>query len=131
MELAELRALRTPVPVRPAGMPAVSGEEKPEPTPERAKSVESSSDAPTTPEASAPAPSKRPVTIEEELPPEPPKPAPTRAATPTPVPSARAPLAESPIKPLPATPSSQRLPWMLVGALGLAVAGLVAYIVST
>jgi len=130
MELAELRALRTPVPVRPSGMPEVSGAETldaPPPLPpvDEAKPVE----------AEKP---KRPVTVEEDFPPpaEPEKPipaplprAPARAATPTPVP--RAPLADVPIRPLPSSTSSQRLPWMLVGILGVAVAGLVAYIVGT
>jgi serine/threonine protein kinase len=129
MELAELRALRTPVPVRPSGMPEVSGAE---PVEAAAPPVEAAqpADPVSTP--------KRPVTVEEDFdppaPPEPPLPdplprTPARAATPTPVP--RAPLADVPIRPLPASTSSQRLPWMLVAILGVAVAALVAYIVGT
>ena len=126
MELAELRALRTPVPVRPSGMPEVSGAE---PVEAAAPPVEAAkpADPVSTP--------KRPVTVEEDF--DPPEPAlpdplprtPARAATPTPVP--RAPLADVPIRPLPASTSSQRLPWMLVAILGVAVAALVAYIVGT
>ncbi len=128
MELAELRALRTPVPVVPAGMAPVSGKQPEKP---RARSVDE--DAPTI-DTPAPAIPKRPVTVEEEIPPEAAEaePAPAAPTRPTPRPTAdRPPLAESPIRPLPAPDPSQRLPWMLVGILGVAVAGLVAYIVIT
>ncbi len=57
MELAELRALRTPVPVRPAGMAPVSGKE-----PKRAPPAEGSPRA-TTPAQGAP---KRAITSDEE-----------------------------------------------------------------
>ncbi len=135
MELAELRALRTPVPVRPSGMPEVSGAEtREEAKPPRAVSID---DAPEIDTREVPTP-KRPVTVEEEgegepnpepiAPPRTPTPVP-RAATPTPVP--RAPLADVPIRPLPAATPSLRLPWALVGILGVAVAALVAYIVGT
>ncbi len=130
MELAELRALRTPVPVRPSGMPDVRGAETPEEASPPAASVDPDH-APTldTHEMGKP---KRPVTVEEEG--EPPEPVPPRAPTPVPRPATpvpRAPLADVPIRPLPASTSPQRLPWMLVGILGVAVAGLVAYIVGT
>jgi len=58
MELAELRALRTPVPVRPAGMAPLTGKEPKTATPPEG-----------TPAPSAPAkaaPKRRPVTTDEE-----------------------------------------------------------------
>lgn len=130
MELAELRALRTPVPVRPSGMPEVSGAETPpESKPPRPVSINSDDDAPTIDTREAVKPN-RPVTVEEDGDPTPePTPAPVRAATPAPVP--RAPLADVPIRPLPQSTSPGRLPWMLVGILGVAVVALTAYIVGT
>ncbi len=120
MELAELRALRTPVPVVPAGMAPVSGREsKPDlQTAPRAVSVDE--DAPTL--DTPPPVKKRPVTIEEDIDEPPPEPPPA-AAAPKP--------ADVPVRVLPAANAPQRLPWVLVGMLAMAVAGLVAYIVGT
>ena len=170
MELAELRALRTPVPVRPAGMAPLTGKEPrtstpPEGTrspvpaapparravtrdeedaPPRARAVtgddDDSFDVPITP-----APGARLVTGDDredvELPTQPiaptpvpgrgsrpviePPPAPLRAP-PTPTPSS-APAVGSALLARTAQPS--RLPWMLVGTLGVAVLALLAYIV--
>jgi serine/threonine protein kinase len=127
MDLAELRALRTPVPVRavtsPGREPPVTEEDQRENP--HALSVDDEA-------ATIDAPAKPPVTVEEEGDaPEPPKPE-VKTEAPKPVEkAARQPLAESPIRPLPAANPSQRLPWMLVGILGVAVASLVAYIVGT
>lgn len=150
MELAELRALRTPVPMRPSGMAEVSGKE-----PKR---------APTPPpdEVKAEAPKKRAVTEEgEDVPmdsdeddtdkedvdpitrpitpargfaltkPEPEKPAPAPAQTPTP--AAPRQRAQTPVpvvgSSMLAHSAPSKLPWMLVAILVMAVLGLVAYIV--
>ncbi|MBA2540186.1 MAG: hypothetical protein H0V17_11165 [Deltaproteobacteria bacterium] len=150
LDLAELRSLRTPVPVRPAGMAPVSGRE-PEPvksapdpapanqtgsraTPPLPRPTSVDDEAPTI-DSPKPEPRKRPVTVEEDGPPEEQDldmDAATLAVTQPLPPRAQprpAPLAQVPIRPLPAN-TSQRLPW-LVALLGVAVAVLVAYIVLT
>jgi serine/threonine protein kinase len=137
IELAELRALRTPVPVRPAGMAPVSGRESQkeieltEREKERAKTPRPHSvdeEAPTidTPQKPRPpgmAEKARPITVEEEGEPPP-------APIPAPV-ASRAALPESPIRPLQPPGHPAQLPWVLVVILVVAVAGLVAYIVLT
>jgi len=123
MELAELRALRTPVPVRPAGMARVTGRgpvarPEPEPDPEPESRSHSESEPP-----------RRAVTVEEEG--EPP-PGPTRSAAPASKPGRAPGPAPAPLPPAPSAVSgSSSIPWVLVGMLGVAVAALVAYIVLT
>ena len=147
MELAELRALRTPVPVIPAGMAPAPEIEAPGPAPAPLPRATSVDDAPTfDPPPPPPPPPQPPVTVEADGPAPEPEPAPvsthpalptpapapvsTPVATPTPTQLARQPLTDVPIRPLPAS-SPGRLPWMLVGILGVAVTSLVAYIVLT
>ncbi len=161
MELAELRALRTPLPVRPAGMAPVSGKQ-PKPAPVAADeeisvtSPLSKIEEAELAEAEAAAPSKQRAVTDEgdgageplterndagvsksaaaaaaaasaaaraqrETPPSRPTPAPTPPRAQTAVPTVGAGL-------LVRTESS-RLPWILVGALLVAVLALVAYIV--
>jgi len=124
MELAELRALRTPVPIRPAGMAPVTGKETPRPS-----SMLEQLDTDDEHTAIDAAPPRRP--------------------TPPPLAPPAAPMAHriedpfvqqvlvnpllpgvhpSPVVVAPTPPS--RLPWVLVGMLGMAVLALVAYIVT-
>jgi serine/threonine protein kinase len=148
MELDELRALRTPVPMRPAGMAAISGAEprdlsKPDPA-----ASEDGIDVDTDDEVPAVEPPRRPVTVEEDGEGHVVSEAPAR---PTPVPARpRAPTDDAPYvaKPLarPAAPVEKieppvigarmlpanqpsNLPWVFVGLLVMAVTALVAYIV--
>jgi tRNA A-37 threonylcarbamoyl transferase component Bud32 len=107
IELAELRALRTPVPARPAGMADIS---------ERVWT------APRSPADEEPTIAQPIVDPEGEPEPDP-EPAPPRVQALPPPPYA-APMPQAPV-PSPAP----RLPWILVGALGVAVVSLVAYIV--
>ena len=104
MELDELRALRTPVPVRPAGMAPVSGREYllSHVGPEVAEESTSIDDAP------------------------------PRRPTPVPAPVAALPRPSYVPAPSPVivAPNPPRLPWILVGMLGVAVLALVAYIVT-
>jgi serine/threonine protein kinase len=131
IELAELRALRTPVPMRPAGMAPVSGrEDKAAAEPKRPtpRPVSVDEDSPT---IDAPKPeTRRPITVDEwesaatkaapQKPPERPTPRPERPA-----------LAVAPIRPLAPSGGASRLPWVLVAMLVVAVGVLVAYIVMT
>jgi len=172
MELAELRALRTPVPVRPAGMAPLTGKEPrtstpPEGTRASTPAVPPATRAVTTDEEDAP-PRARAVTSDDDDSFDVPiTPAPTRAVSnadpddvepptqpiaPTPLPGRGSrPVIEPPPAPLRAAPPStlppapavgsallarnaasvqpSRLPWMLVGTLGVAVLALLAYIV--
>jgi tRNA A-37 threonylcarbamoyl transferase component Bud32 len=144
MELAELRALRTPVPGRAASIPDVGIDADLEPTkintPERAVTGDDLDDAHTIDEPVAPPPALR-VRPSADLIDEPVAPP---AFAPSPRPSERAPVinpsaiaASAPAMPAPFTsgtfaprPSgSARLPWILVGTLVVAVGSLVAYIV--
>jgi len=140
MELAELRALRTPVPGRPAGMAQVSGQEPSVPAVPEARPEEKTSptafvghedpptvdtpldagwDSPNEP-AADPAGTERGVINPSAL----------AAAPPVAITPPTAPHFARPPSLLPPAPSTaQRLPWILVGALGVAVAALVAYIV--
>jgi serine/threonine protein kinase len=116
MELAELRALRTPVPVRPAGMAPVSGKE-----PRRPSVVEPEEiDEPTSIDAGPP---RRPT----------PAPPPALAPAPAPAPAYERPsMSYFPAGTPPAIvapPPPSHLPWILVGMLAVAVLALVAYIV--
>ncbi|MDB4960977.1 MAG: uncharacterized protein JWP01_976 [Myxococcales bacterium] len=148
MELAELRALRTPVPVRPAGMAPVSGkqpraqtpiEEPATPAPTRAaKRAVTSGDEDEEVHATNPVPTLDPREVEPAAPPARPTPVPARVAPP--IPPTPRPVA-APITPAPMVPAvgsallarnePGRLPWMLVGVLIMAVLALVAYIVMT
>ncbi len=121
MELAELRALRTPVPTRPSGMAPVRGD-SPLPTPEpedpaptavpRARTAEVDGDGQDVDlDSGWRTPSK-----------------PTRAPTPKPAPAPAAPSAAVGAAMLARTTPS-RLPWMIAGMLGVAVLSLLAYIV--
>jgi tRNA A-37 threonylcarbamoyl transferase component Bud32 len=148
LELAELRALRTPGPL-PAGGPASGGGDG-----------DSEADATVPLDRIDPAELERPstATIDDEVPPGPaaaPRSAPLAVPVPMPVPMAP-PLATgsgpgahgaadhgrpvighppgslapySQPAPAPAPGLGQRLPWILVGALGMAVMALLAYIV--
>jgi serine/threonine protein kinase len=148
LELAELRALRTPVPVIPAGMSPVSG---------RGLTGEPVGD--TSPLTrvdlieETPAPKKRAITdegdgdgevdvpIEEDLPtvdqpPQLPLPAPRPSAPPVMPAPVRSSLGRPQFAPHLARRAAepglvQRLPWIMVGALVVAVLALVAYIVLT
>lgn len=119
MELAELRALRTPVPTRPSGMIEITGKaarrEPTEPSPEADDETGS--------------PRRRPRT-EEHAPVTPPPRAEDNPLVAVPI--------AAPVPPLPAPfarfappppAAASRLPWILVGVLGVAVASLLAYIV--
>jgi len=133
MELAELRAMRTPVPVRPSGMMQVTGKEPRTPV----TRPTGEADAP----ATNPVPKQRAITSEDdgdEAGDEPPwrastSPAPPLSrppSLPAPVPVARAPVPSAPaIGSAIAARGADRLPWMLVGGLAVAVVGLLAYIV--
>ncbi len=145
MELAELRALRTPVPVRPSGMHPVSGasalmpaetsdavpdEEVPATNPvKRMKTAEIEGDEPATQPITPPPPAKKPT----------PPPMPRAKSIPPPLAPSPAPRLDAVPSPIVAGPSvgaamlqrsgSSKLPWTLVVALAVAVAALVAYIV--
>jgi serine/threonine protein kinase len=184
MELAELRALRTPVPVRPAGMAPLTGKEPRTATPPEGAPVAATQRAVTSDEEDAPpraravtggddddsfevpvtpAPGARSITggddeiqstnpvhkidpadAEDDPPTQPitPTPIPFRPTPmppprPTPVPPPRpTPMPQSTALPPPSVGSAllarsapSRLPWMLVGTLGVAVLALLAYIV--
>lgn len=138
MELAELRALRTPVPVRPAGMAPVSGKEAKRTSPKPASEDEASVTNPMAkvePDAIADAPKPRAVTDEgdgepaatEDDPPTvpiTPTPIPGSVArppmpTPTPVPDA-APIAPRPPRaptPIPVSPNTGPVPMVGSGLL--------------
>jgi serine/threonine protein kinase len=138
LELAELRALRTPVPVRPSGMQPVSGaspllpgeaadpdEEARVTNPVRkvtgeveAQDGDDEDDLATT--MQTPKPSLAP------------KPEPAPRATPVPreiKPQASAPIGSAYLARYPAHRGTSKLPWLLVIMLCVAVMGLVAYIV--
>jgi hypothetical protein len=108
MELAELRALRTPVPVVPSGMAPITGKE--------------------------PTPRPRPKSVDEDIATQPVKPddPPAEEAKPEPAPQPPAPkpapLPHTPIRPLP-VPERGPLPLVMAFAIGVAVASVVAYIV--
>ncbi|HEY5934423.1 MAG TPA: hypothetical protein VIU61_07310, partial [Kofleriaceae bacterium] len=154
LELAELRALRTPVPVIPAGMSPVSGrepvgdtspisrvdmiEEAPaEPVRKRAITDEGDGDSdipieedlPTVDQPQMPLPAPRPSDLEDgrhtqpKLAPQVPAPPPLALGRPQFAPHLARRAAEPGFV--------QRLPWIMVGALGMAVLALVAYIVLT
>jgi serine/threonine protein kinase len=122
MELAELRALRTPAPIIPSGMSPITGKptedelDIPEPK-KRARTDVGDDDVPTRP---TPRP-ERPVTDEGDL---------------------DVPTLDKPVAPVKATPVvtpaklpvhqgpsfGERLPWILVGLLAFAVLALAGYI---
>ncbi len=142
MELAELRALRTPVPVRSVGMAELDGSEPPSPPKADADpGVDDDDDEGhiTSPVSLVEPEPVRPVPelVKPEATPAPP-PAPAAAASPpAPVATAAAapaprpvPLASAP--PPPATAGAPIvLPWLMVGVLAVAVLALVAYILMT
>jgi tRNA A-37 threonylcarbamoyl transferase component Bud32 len=164
MELAELRALRTPVPVRPAGMPSVRGDS---PLPVDASAVDdgwaddgmdgaaATSTRPEPGEESTGATNPVPRMRTEEVwsdddadgagaaaaagaasNPPPTRTTGTHDKIPPPLAPVFWPRAPSAVpSPGPATTAgpraAPRLPWILVGALGVAVLALVAYIVLT
>ncbi|HEU0034136.1 MAG TPA: serine/threonine-protein kinase [Kofleriaceae bacterium] len=124
MELEELRALRTPVPMRPSGMMPVTGREP--------REDESSTNPvplvePT--EVSAGAPEPAPPRVLVAVPPSPPpSPPPAIAASPAMPPRLAPPISQAPV--VANDPGgSQHVAWILVGALAMAVVTLVAYIV--
>jgi serine/threonine protein kinase len=132
IELAELRALRTPVPMRPAGMAPVSGREEAPKRPSQPRAVSVDDDGPTIDKPVAPP--KRPITVDEwetaaeEATADARPPAPKAESRP-PEPHPKPALPIAPIRPLSPPNSAQRLPWMIVGLLVVAVGLLVAYIV--
>jgi serine/threonine protein kinase len=131
MELAELRALRTPVPTRPSGMRPIRGASAPgelfdveenvtTPVP-RAKTGEiddNDSDDPTSINATTPVPRFDPSPSPSLNPIRPPL---AQTAAPASGPAIGAAML--------ARSGPSRLPWVLVATLGMAVLGLVAYIV--
>ncbi len=137
LELAELRALRTPVPVRPSGMMPVrgdapllpgeasdggSGGETEERVTNPVRRVTGEFAAPSDDEDDHE--DDLATTIQTPRPQLPPKP---RA---TPVPREIEPQHSAPVgAAYLARKSGSKLPWLLVGMLGMAVLGLVAYIV--
>jgi len=135
MELAELRALRTPVPVRPSGMHPVSGASELMPAETAAPEDEAPPTNPVkrmkTEEIEGDEPETQPVT--------PPPPKPTPAPIPVATPRAKNPPPQAVPQPIAPTPSigaamlqrsgSSKLPWLIVLALAVAVASLVGYIV--
>ncbi len=153
LELAELRALRTPVPSRPAGMAPVTGKEPRIPTPDPTI-PETEDDATATvlnPVLSEQTQPSAIETIAEEVVTPPPVAAPPPAslvaqfaapATPRSPRPSQGPMSELlavPRGPFPRAASTgsatrattNRLPWMLVGGLGMAVLSLLAYILLT
>ena len=134
LELAELRALRTPVPIRPAGRAPMSAANRGGGDPDglpggagrspvgsingRDRRATAADSEPTEPEAVA-------IAANDEAAP--------GVETIVDVQSTErhsAPQLEARAnRPLPQAPSDQRLPWILVGTLGVAVAALVAYMV--
>ena len=127
MELAELRALRTPVPMRPSGMMPVTGAES-EDDPvvtnrvSRLRPAEVEADEEATQVAGS-KPVAEPERSEREED--------RTQPTPRPIAAPRAPRADAPTvgAGLLARQSSSRLPWVIVIGLAVAVMGLVAYIV--
>ena len=121
MELAELRALRTPVPVHPAGMPDLSaGGQVPPAIVDSTQAAHGDDlDAPTV-DTSARVAVRDHVINPSALP--------RPSLAPHPAPYLPPPMLQPPVLPQ-APPPPQHLPWILVGALGVAVAALVAYIV--
>jgi serine/threonine protein kinase len=127
MELAELRSLRTPVPIRPSGMHPVRGDAPLAPG--------EAADEDEAPVRTTPVPRMQTAEIEGEpddeavptQPVTPPAPTPTVAppapATPVPAPAFGAAMLER--------SSGSKLPWVLVAMLGVAVVSLLAYIVMT
>jgi hypothetical protein len=168
MELAELRALRTPVPARPSGMMAIAlpsqlglsdpadDDEPPNTNPVRRMKTgevfgddddeadgsmqadDDDDDVAVTgrrPAARTPAQAAPVVSIARPSGARPPAPAPApepsaAAVAPRPAPTTRSDLGVAPIgAALLARSAPSKLPWLLVGTLGMAVLGLVAYIV--
>ena len=145
MELAELRALRTPVPVRPSGMaepgPRTSGlgprpeeeEEAPVTNPvPRMKTAEVYGDE------DIPTQAVKPVAPLPLRPPAQSQPMPVIPRAPVPESEVRGPRSEvPPVQPAPAigaaflarTSGPSKLPWIIAAILGVAVLALVAYIV--
>lgn len=134
LELAELRALRTPVPVRPAGMAPLTGKEPRTPPPPSALAASRDEEARDTSPVARP----RPTPVPPEIRP----PVPTSPVAASLV--AASPLVAVPtVTPLPRTPiptvgsallernKATQLPWVLVGLLGVAVLALLSYIVLT
>jgi serine/threonine protein kinase len=153
LELAELRALRTPVPMRPSGMQPVSGasglfpsetadndEEARVTNPVRKVTAEveaqpgDEDDLATTmqtpkPDLRANTTNDRQPTVNERPPAEP-----APRATPVPreiKPQPSTPIGSAYLARYPAHRGSSKLPWLLVIMLAVAVMGLVAYIVMT
>jgi serine/threonine protein kinase len=142
MELAELRALRTPVPVRPSGMHAVRGDAP------IAPGEAADHDEEDAPVRTTPVPRMRTAEIEgddaeatgeteeEGVPTQPVTPPAPRAPSPRPV-TAPVPIPAAPAAvPGPAfgaamleRSTGSKLPWVLVAMLGVAVVSLLAYIV--
>jgi serine/threonine protein kinase len=136
MELAELRSLRTPVPIRPSGMHAVRGDAPLAPGEAAQPDHEDEEPAPTNP-----VPRMQTAEIEgddahaddEAVPTQPVTPP---APRPTPAPMPR--VTPAPIAPVAAPAfgaamlqrsTGSKLPWVLVIMLGVAVVSLLAYIV--
>ncbi len=140
LELAELRALRTPVPLRPSGMmpvtgasalfPAETGDNEDEArvtnpvrkvTGEVAAQDDARDDAQDDPDELA-------TTMQTARP----APSPPSRATPVPreiKPQPSAPVGSGYLARYPSHQGTSKLPWLLVIMLGMAVVGLVAYIV--
>ncbi|HEY5948675.1 MAG TPA: serine/threonine-protein kinase [Kofleriaceae bacterium] len=150
LELAELRALRTPVPVRPSGMQPVTGASALFPAEAADDGDEDTEGRVTSPvrkvtgeveaqdgdadDSDAADEDELATTMQTAKPSSPPQPAAEPAPRATPVPREIKPQPSSPIGSgylarHPVAPSSSKLPWLLVLMLGVAVLGLVAYIV--
>ena len=119
MELAELRALRTPVPVVPAGMSPLTGKPPRAPADAERTQIDDVSTDPVE-RVELAEPPRRAQTVEEDAPP-PPSP-PVQLPPPVLAPAATR---------MPTAPPSfaDRLPWILVGVLAVAVLALAGYIV--
>ncbi|MBA3393014.1 MAG: serine/threonine protein kinase [Deltaproteobacteria bacterium] len=139
MELAELRALRTPVPTRPSGMMQITGKQ-PRVSEQHAAAVADDDGMSTNPVSlvepgELAVPPAVPRTPHGERAPDVSaassltttdtwtRSEPRRSPAPAPAPALTAST--------PVAPAAQRLPWVLVGLLGMAVLALVAYIVMT
>ncbi|MDB4957550.1 MAG: serine/threonine protein kinase [Myxococcales bacterium] len=121
IELAELRAMRTPVPVRPSGMAPVRGDSPVLP-------LRPDSDGDVETGATNPVPRMRTAEVFGDEPGPPPdvKIPPPLAPVSWPTAPPRAPV----LHPPPSAAESPRVAWMLVGFLGVAVVALLAYIVT-
>jgi hypothetical protein len=141
LELAELRALRTPVPLRPSGMMPVTGASALLPGEHDDESEDDAGATNQVRKVTGEVPAQA-GDLDDELATTTQTPRPVLTPAPAPAPPVRATPVPREIKPQPSAPvgsgylarypthrGTSKLPWLLVMMLGMAVLGLVAYIV--